>query len=526
MPIDTLTEKTVLGMMFDAANEGAHVVKPMVARLRPSSFGDIRHKAIFEAMQTVLDAGLTCDAVTVQSELAKRNQIANVGGVTYLMQMVNDALPRVNFDQHADTLAKLEALRLALNECGNLQKAIMSADNDRALAAIREAQERFRFFDALASGAQADNSIVRADSEPWPEAVTTAALLGEIVSIYRRFVILADHAAEALTLWTLHTYVFEHGNISPILALISPEKRCGKSTALHLADSLTHRPLATSNVTAAALFRVIEDHKPTCLIDEFDSISNPERKEDLRNILNSGHDRTGRVIRCEGEDNKPKGFGVYCPKMVASIGDLEETVMDRAIKLPMRRKLPNETVDRLRQFDASETRRRCVRWARDNAASIATAKPFLPPELNDRAADNWEPLLAIAELAGEDWHNRARDAAIALSSDTAQGTANLGVELLHDMDAIFAENRQTRMTTADLIDALKKMEERPWASSCYGKGISPHYLAKLLKPFGVNSRTMRFGDDSTAKGYDREDLKDALQRYPLPRSTPESSVTP
>jgi hypothetical protein len=334
-----------------------------------------------------------------------------------------------------------------------------------------------------------------------------------------------DHAAEALALWTLHTYVFEHCEISPILALISPEKRCGKSTTLHLSNILTRRALVTTNVTAAALFRVIQEYQPTLLIDEFDSISNPERKEDLRNILNAGHNCNGRAIRCDGEDNKPKAFCVFCPKMIAAIGDLPETLMDRAIKLPMRRKLSDESVDRLRRFDASETRRRCIRWARDNAPSIATAKPELPRELNDRAADNWEPLLAIAELAGEDWRNRAREAALALSSETVQDTANLGVELLHDIDAILAGNKQTKMTTASLIDALKQMEERPWASACFGRGISSHYLAKLLKPFGVNSRTMRFGDDSTAKGYAREDLKDPLQRYPLPRQSPEFPVT-
>ena len=253
VPIDTLTEKAVLGMMIGTADDGAHVVKPMMELLRPSSFGDIRHRAIFEAMQTALDAGLTCDTVTVQSELAKRDQIQNVGGIDYLMQIARDALPRANFYQHARALAKLEALRLALDECDGLRKIITSADHDKALAVIRDAQERFRFFDTLASGTHADNSIVRADPEPWPEAVMTAALLNEIVSIYQRFVILPDHAAEVLALWILHSYVFEHGEISPIIALISPEKRCGKSTALHLADSLTHCALVTSNVTARGL---------------------------------------------------------------------------------------------------------------------------------------------------------------------------------------------------------------------------------------------------------------------------------
>lgn len=525
LPHDEMTERAVLGTLFEAANEGAHVVKPMVARLRPASFHDLRHRAIFEAMQRALDAGQTCDQLTVRSILAGAKQLANVGGDGYLIKVANDALPRIGFDQHCGKLAQLESLRLAFDECVRLQRGIANPDPAGALAAIANAPDRFHYFHTLASGAQADDGVIRPDPEPWPEAVSTAALLEELTSIYRGFVILPEHGPEALALWTLHTYVFEQGDFSPILALISPEKRCGKSTTLKLANCLARRPLLTSNVSPAALYRTTEEHKPTLLIDEFDSIADPNRKEDTRNLMNAGHERNGKVIRCEGDDNKPRAYRVFGPKMVGSIGDLPDTLMDRAIKLPMRRKLPGEAVDRLRRFDAPETRRRCLRWARDNAAAIATAKPYLPAELNDRAQDNWEPLLAIAELAGEDWANRAREAALALSGETAQGTHSLGVELLHDIDRAFAEAPASRLTTKDLIDALKAMEERPWASYGFGKGISPHNLAKLLKPFGVNSRTIRFGDDSTAKGYYRDDLQDALERYPLARPTPENTVT-
>lgn len=525
VPIDTFTEKTILGMIFDAANEGIQTVKPFVEKLRLSSFGDFRHREVFKAILSVLEAGQTCDFVTVNGELTKSKQLEAIGGTGYLTELAGCFLPRINFDQHARTLAKLESLRLAFEASDELQRAIYSGDQDRAIAAMRDTQQRLASFAALADGTHADNSIVSADPEPWHEPVSTGELLDEIADIFRRYVILPEHGAEVLALWILHTYVFEHGDFSPILALISPEKRCGKSTTLHLADCLARRSLVTSNVTAAALFRVIEDQKPTMLIDEFDSLS-PERKEDMRNILNSGHNRKGKTIRCVGDDNKPKAFSVYCPKMVAAIGDLPETIMDRSIKIPMRRKLADEKIVRLRRFDGTDIRRRCVRWARDNAGIIAATKPVLPPELNDRAADNWEILFAIADRAGEDWRNRSLDAAFALSGDAAQTAATLGVELLHDMDAIFAANTATRMTTADLITALKSLEERPWASLCFGKGISPHYLAKLLKPFEINSRTMRFGDNSTAKGYDRDMLQDSLTRYPLPRATPEQTVTP
>lgn len=157
-------------MLFDAANEGASTVKPLVEYLRPHSFGDFRHREVFRAMQTALAAGQTCDLVSVNSELTKSKQLDAVGSIGYLTELAGNSLPRINFEQHARSLAKLESLRLAFEASNDLQRAISSGDQSKGVATMREVQQRLASHVALADGTHADNSIVSADPDSDPSA--------------------------------------------------------------------------------------------------------------------------------------------------------------------------------------------------------------------------------------------------------------------------------------------------------------------------------------------------------------------
>jgi len=121
--------------------------------------------------------------------------------------------------------------------------------------------------------------------EPWHKCVDPEELLKELVGIFRRFVVLPEHSDVAMALWVCFTWCIDAANTAPILAISSPEKRCGKTTVLSLLNLLVKNPLATSNITAAALFRTIEEYKPTLLIDEADTFI--KQSDDLRGILNS-----------------------------------------------------------------------------------------------------------------------------------------------------------------------------------------------------------------------------------------------
>ena len=348
------------------------------------------------------------------------------------------------------------------------------------------------------------------DPEPWHEPVNSAALLDEMASTFKRFLVLPNHSAEALALWCLHAHAHDAADISPILAILSPEKRCGKTTTIKVVSALVPKPMHTINTSTSVLFRVIEKHKPTVLVDEGDTFL--KDNDDLRGILNGGHDRMSAFVwRSVGDDHEPRQFRVWAPKAIAMIGRLPDTLEDRAIVVLLRRRRGGETVerfraDRLGQFAPQLSK--AVRWAADNLRSIADRDPAMPEGLNDRAQDNWRILVAIADQVGRHWPETARAAAVALSSEAAKGDDSLsaGVLLLRDMREVMG-GRESIASTA-LVDALVEMDEAPWREWRRGSPITTTGIARLLKPYKV--RPYR---GKGASVYRASDLDDAWSRY-------------
>jgi len=253
-------------------------------------------------------------------------------------------------------------------------------------------------------------AILLADVEPWESPVDGAALLTDIVAIVDRHAILPAGAAVAFALWLRHTYVLDAFDVSPYLGVTSPEKRCGKTVVLELTQAMARKPLPAANITPAALFRTIEAHTPTLLIDELDTFL--KDNEELRGVLNSGHRKaTAVVIRLAGDDHEPRTYSTWCPKIIAMIGNLPETLADRSIPITMRRKTPDEETQRIR-FDrlmreCEPIRQKAARWSDDHIGVIRDSEPDVPEALNDRAQDLWRPLLAIAEVVGKNWTGKA-----------------------------------------------------------------------------------------------------------------------
>lgn len=358
--------------------------------------------------------------------------------------------------------------------------------------------------------------IALTDPEPWPDAVDGAGLLNEIAAIFKRFLALPNGAVEALSLWVLHAYVYMAFLITPRLAFTSATKRCGKTTAQTLTGALVPRPLTTANITTAALFRAVEAYAPTILIDEADMFL--EAREELRGVLNAGHFRpTAHVIRTAGDDHEVRLFSVWAPASVALIGKLPGTLADRSIEIQMRRKTADEVVERLRMDRLDEfenVRRKAVRWAQDNIEALRDADPDTPDELHDRAADNWRPLLAIADLAGGDWPEEARVAALTLSGVAEEsGDGDIGPELLADVYTIFKKRGTETLASSVLVEALIGKADRPWATWRRGNALTQHQLARLLQPFDIRPKSLRIGE-RVLRGYEREQFIDAWRRYP------------
>jgi putative DNA primase/helicase len=349
--------------------------------------------------------------------------------------------------------------------------------------------------------------------EPWPEPVTGAELLDSIRRVFRRYIVLPKDADIALALWVLHAWTMDAGDISPFMVLVSPTKRCGKTSVLILLFFLTPKSELAANITASSLFRYIEAVRPTLLIDEADSFM--KDNEELRGILNSGHTRLAaniiRNVEVNGE-HRPRRFSTWAPKAIATIRKLADTLEDRAVTITLQRKPRDANVERLRRRDTEEFRRlrsQAARWAADNFDKLVEPDPAVPEVLNDRAADNWRPLLAIADLAGGTWPEEARRAAWTLSGEEQDGAVN--VELLRDIRAVFGDDYAVR--SADLVAKLIADPERPWAEWKHGRPLTQKQLGALLRPFGIVSETVSIPGFNDAKGYRRAHFEEVWSVY-------------
>lgn len=357
-------------------------------------------------------------------------------------------------------------------------------------------------------------------------------LLADLEAFVKRFVVLTERQAEAIALWICHTWAIEAAYATPYLFITSAEAESGKTRVLEVMRALAREPLSTMNISDAALFRVIQAKAPTLLFDEVDAIFNEKARErgvreDLRALLNAGY-RRGEVVYRLGGGNRTtlESFAVFCAKALAGLGSLPPTLASRCVRIEMkRRRIKEDPVEDYFPDDvADETaalRARLSAWADAETEALALLRPPRIDGLRDRANEVWRPLLALAERAGDDWPQRARDAALALSSTSADEEPSLGLLLLADVYAIFDERKVEQITTAELIRALATFEESPWgewwldtATDEPRKG-GPRRLANLLHPYGIRPTKLRVAD-ATARGYRRGDFLDAWERFGIP----------
>ena len=283
------------------------------------------------------------------------------------------------------------------------------------------------------------------EPKPSEEPVDGASLLDEIVKAIRTYIVLSEHAARSCAVWTVYTFLAEHFLVSPRLCISSPVMGCGKSTLTDIISRLVLRPLKASNATAAAIFRVVEMHKPCLLIDEGDTFV--ELSEELRGILNSGHRHDGAVLRVVGEDLEPRLFATFSPCSVALIGELPPTLADRSILVGLKRRRPADgdvtsfSLDEVGHLDLLA--RQSARWAEDHAVEIAATKPEMPDGIINRARDNWRVLKAIATVAGGEWPSYIDAAALAAQARTGEETSQLE-QLLSDIKAVAFDGDEAR----------------------------------------------------------------------------------
>jgi hypothetical protein len=353
-----------------------------------------------------------------------------------------------------------------------------------------------------------------------PAAVDLGTQLDAVLAFLRQYVVLTVDQAVAVTLWIAHTHAFDAAECTPYLQITSATRRTGKTRLLEISEPLVARPWLTGRVSAAALVRRIDEEQSTLLLDESDAAFKGEKDyaEALRGILNSGYRRSGRSTLCVGQGSniRTRDFRTFSPKAIAGIGALPGTIADRAIPIALKRRTTQEPCARYREREVRQLARPMQdvlsAWAASAIEGLRAARPALPDCINDRAADCWEPLLAIAELAGHHWPAAAMRAAVALSGDAEDGDGDLVVDLLHDIRTVFEDLQSSFIASSLLVTKLAERDDRPWATwGKQGKGISGHAVARLLKPFGIVPLQ---SPDRKSRGYYEDRFADAWARYP------------
>ncbi|WP_166805022.1 DUF3631 domain-containing protein [Nitrosococcus wardiae] len=384
----------------------------------------------------------------------------------------------------------------------------------RVVALDKEVERVRRELGGKEEGPHLGREITFDEPEPWPEPVNGNGLLNEVKAVFNGYLVLPPMASSILAAWTVHTYLINAAHATPYLHISSPQPQCGKSTLLDLLEALVYRSFKFASASPSAIFRVIEEHHPTLLIDEADSFL--KENEDLRGILNDGYKPNGSVLRTVSINNEHqvRAFSTWGAKAIAGIGNLPTTIADRSIEITLKRKLPTEKTKRLRLRTIGKEllplRRRIVRWVEDNKEAIAKAEPLIPDELSNRREEVWETLFAIADCAGGDWPKVMRQ--IAGQQNTSSGDQPAELQLLADILSVFEDKQIDRIFSNELVDALIEMEDRPWGEWRRGKPITSNLLSKLLKPFKIKAKQVWISPKNR-NGYLKTDFDDAYIRY-------------
>ncbi|MEU7628668.1 DUF3631 domain-containing protein [Nocardia sp. NPDC049220] len=402
-----------------------------------------------------------------------------------------------------------------------MRRASLVAKHLAGIAAsvtVAKARDGKDLADHIAAGHDIGDLVIVGDwTLPAKAPIDGAALLDDIRTALLKYCVLpTEHATIAVVLWAVTTHLTGCFEYAPRLVLRSPEKRSGKSRVLEILDALAYSPLRAVNATVAYIFRSLDaDPPPTLMFDEVDTIFGSkkvaEQNEDLRGLLNAGFQRGLPFGRTVGPNHQPTEFETFAMAALAGIGRLPDTIEDRAVIIEMRRRKPSEVVAPYRtrrdRPALENLRGRIAEWA-DTVREKLTG--YEPEDLGveDRAADVWEPLISVADMAGGQWPALARNAARGMVTNAAEvdEAASLNTRLLSDIRDIFAKSKKPFMKSAELCTALWGVEESPWSAFEF----NPSKLGHRLREYGIKTG---HNTAKTERGYRREDFRDAFERY-------------
>jgi len=371
-----------------------------------------------------------------------------------------------------------------------------------------------QYYPPVTSGWEAVE-VAEAPAPAQEKVLDGAALLDEARAFMSRFAVLPSPAAlDAVVCWAAHSHAVNAFNASPRLAVLSDLPASGKTRVIELVGLLSHDPCQEVDITGPALISMIAMRQPTVLLDETDTIFGSHGGNShnaLRGVLNSGYKQGATHSRRQG--------GAYLREPIfsavafAGLGILPSTLMSRSIVIKMGRRKPGQAIERyLPRMHAplgAAIGEALGEWVQSVSLDLASSWPELPEGVEDRSAEIWEPLLAVADAAGGDWPERARKACVELAlGSVTDPVESPGQRVLADLRRVWGDSGN--LPTVEVVTRLYALEGAPWAAM-WPKESAPRELAALLAPYGVRPVKLRLGS-RTGQGYRLEDMSRAWEK--------------
>jgi|GEM_PF-1766746 len=383
---------------------------------------------------------------------------------------------------------------------------------------------------------------MQATVEVFPPPKTLAEILDSIVRFLRKYVVLSPEQADTIALWVTHTYAIDATDTTPYLRINSATKRCGKTRLAEVVSCIAYNPRLMTCLTTASLFRLIHncEGKLTLIVDEVaGTFTGREKSAEISALLNAGWRRGMTVPRVEKTKDGSfvvREYQTFAPKVLVGIGQLHDTVEDRSIKIMLQRKRPDEKVEDFFLSDAfreaEPIRRGLEQWASQPEVieTLRRARPEMLRSVSDRAREGWRILVAIADMAGSEWGERARKAMLELERNREAEDTALNVRLLAALREIFSARNADKLSVQEIAESLQDLEDPPvpeefwkWVAVSDWRRVGV-WLSKTLKPFGIKSTQIKV-EGRNLKGYLRKDCEEAWLRYLSPDITPPTPDT-
>lgn len=364
-----------------------------------------------------------------------------------------------------------------------------------------------------AQGARAGRAVV-----PWLDPVDAGAMFAAARGVLGRYLAEPATTLDALVLWALHAWCVRacgdaHApfEISPRLVLAANDARADHARALRLIGWLTPSPLIVARTVAAHAVRALAAEQPTLLID--DVAGGMLYRRDMRTLIAAGAQRDGLFLGAATKRNRSGRMACLAPTAIATAAVLTDDLRVRAIVVAMAPAPASRARTALGDApdDVLVLRAQMQAFAAATPVDLSMAEALMPRAFGTAARENWAPLVAVAQAIGGLCARGAIAAAQTLQAGDPAPASNLA--LLADIRALVPMGEGAGPTTAQMIERLTADVERPWAAMRRGRKLDARELADRLRTFGVRPATLRLGDDVFARGYRREDLRDAFDRY-------------